>query len=88
MFQEIVKKTKFTHFRNFFTNSTKIKFVNFVGNYSYKVKNIEKIYFASYKVFAVCTSPENSIFLCVNKQENVVSKTISGKVIFFYMTEK
>jgi hypothetical protein len=46
------------------------------------------MYFASYKVFAVCTSPENSIFLCVNKQENVVSKTISGKVIFIYMTEK
>jgi hypothetical protein len=37
----------------FFTNSTKIKFVNFVGNYSYKVNNIEKIYFASCKVFTV-----------------------------------
>jgi hypothetical protein len=36
-----------------FTNTTKIKFVNFVGNYSYKAKNIENIYFASCKVFAV-----------------------------------
>jgi hypothetical protein len=62
-----------------YKNSTKIKFVNFVGNYSYKVNNIEKMS----SILCVCclysASPENSIFLRVNKQENVVSKTISGK---------
>jgi hypothetical protein len=53
------KKANLQILENFCTNSTKIKFVNFVGNYSYKV--ILRF------VKSFSTSPENSIFLLVNK---------------------
>jgi hypothetical protein len=52
-FRKLKKRRNLQILEKFFTNSTKIKFVNFVGNYSYKVKNIEKINFASCKVFTV-----------------------------------
>ena len=59
----VKKRRNLQTLKTLFTNSTKIKFVNFVDNYSYKVNNIE------YEQFCACVV-KTVLFLKIMTKED------------------